>query len=239
MSATLTWNTPAPLRLRVGACVAVVLAHVVVIGAVLVAKHRPVEVQPPEETVQVRFVELAPQVQQAPTPPVPKPEPKPEPPKPQPPKPQPKPTPAPKPEPKPLSDTALSTPEPQPVAPPAPPPPAAAPTAPEPAKPAAPPAPVSNEPRRIGQIDYAGTPHMPEYPRASTRMHEEGRVVIRVVINTSGGVTSATVEQSSGFPRLDAAALETARQERFKPYTENGVAYPASATVPYVFSLRN
>ena len=80
---------------------------------------------------------------------------------------------------------------------------------------------------------------MPEYPRTSKRLGEEGKVLVRLLINTRGLVDKATLEKSSGFNRLDEAALEAARRGRFKPYTENGMAIAAIAIVPFDFTLRN
>ncbi len=269
MSATLHWNAPASTGLRVGAGAAVVLLHAAVVGAIFAAQSDQHVVEP-VETIEVRFVEIAPQVQvatapPAPTPPAPEPEPAPRPvPEPPKPKPKPKPKPAkpvpkqeikqPPPEPLPPSETALTTqpapePEPTPAAEPAPvADPAPAPVAssePPSGKPeasdrsASPQAPVSNEPKLVGRIEYLGPPPMPEYPRASRRLGEEGKVLVRLLINARGLVDQATLEKSSGFRRLDDAALEAAKRGRFKPYTENGVAMAAIAIVPFDFTLRN
>lgn len=89
------------------------------------------------------------------------------------------------------------------------------------------------------QIEYLGARPMPNYPMASRRMREEGRVVVLVEINTQGLVERATVDSSSGFPRLDESALAAARKARMKPYSRNGVAYPAKAKIPFDFVMRN
>src|SRR5690606_37034999 len=126
-------------------------------------------------------------------------------------------------------------PRPQPAAPqasaPSPMPPAGTPDAAQQrsAAPDLPQAPRADTPRLIGNVDYVGKRPMPQYPRTSQRMREEGRVVIRVTINVRGTVDRAVVQRSSGHERLDEAALEAARQSRFRPYTENGVPYPAMA----------
>lgn len=263
MSATSHWNTPVPAGLRVGAGVAVVFLHAAVVGAMLVAQAEPVPAKP-VEAVQVRFVEIAPQVQvaaapPAPTPPAPQPEPKPEPkpkpqpkpkpvpPKPVPPKPKPAPTPPPKPVappplPAPPSETALSqpAPAPAPATESAPAPAAARPPSGKPESSqhtAAPQALVSNEPRRVSSIAYLGDPPQPVYPRSAQRMNEEGSVVVRIRVNTSGRVETAVVEKSSGFSRLDDAAVEAAKRGRFKPYTENGVAFVAETPMTFNFFM--
>lgn len=51
-----------------------------------------------------------------------------------------------------------------------------------------------------------------QYP-ATARLHrQEGRVVVRIVIQEDGQITLATIAKSSGHDALDQAALETIRQ---------------------------
>ena len=45
------------------------------------------------------------------------------------------------------------------------------------------------------------------------------------------------VQKSSGYARLDQAAIQAMRQARFRPYTENGIAYPARVDIPFDFVL--
>lgn len=163
----------------------------------------------------------------------PEPEPVPEAIQPEPkPEPKPKPKPKPKPTPKPIP---VIKPVVKPVAPVA-----AAPAgkASAPAVPKAPPAPVDpNRPRMIGKVDYLGKRPSPVYPRVSERRGEQGRVVVRVLISPQGNVLKVSVRSSSGHERLDEAALKAARGARFKPYTENGIAYQAMADIPFDFVL--
>ncbi|MEO6958487.1 MAG: energy transducer TonB [Burkholderiaceae bacterium] len=95
----------------------------------------------------------------------------------------------------------------------------------------------SNQPRLIGTVDYLGSRPHPDYPRVSMRRGETGRVVVRVFISRQGLVEKATVRTSSGFSRLDESAVNAVRAARFKPYTENGVPYPAIADIPFDFVL--
>lgn len=69
------------------------------------------------------------------------------------------------------------------------------------------------------------------------RRGETGRVVVRVLISRQGQVEKASVRTSSGFSRLDDAAVNAVRTARFKPYTENGVPFPAMADIPFDFVL--
>ena len=207
------------------------------------------EVTPPDPTPPQPETPPEPEVTPAPEPeppppePVVEPEPEPEPPpvvepppapKPPPPPPKPKPEPKPKPAPKPT---------PQPVAKPVetpalPPKPTGAPEgatrnqAPQVA-------PNPNEPVMLSSVEYRGARPMPVYPRMSQRLREEGVAIVLVDIDTSGQVSRAVIDKSSGFERLDEAALEAARKARFTPASIGGVPRNARAKLPFNFVLRN
>lgn len=171
------------------------------------------------------------------TPPLPKPPPPvPTPPQPKPPLPQPK-APSPPPPPMPL---AIPDPVPVPTAPvgvttpPAPLPPIAAPVAATPAPPAPPPAPKIELPS--SDADYLQNPK-PPYPPMSQRLGEQGKVVVRVLIGTDGQAQQAEVKTSSGFERLDQAALATVKRWRYVPGKRNGVVEAMWFNVPINFVL--
>lgn len=65
----------------------------------------------------------------------------------------------------------------------------------------------------------------------------EGRVVVRVLVRTDGTVGTVLVNQSSGNPPLDRAAVEAAASWRFQPATRDGVAIDAWAVIPVRFVL--
>jgi protein TonB len=50
------------------------------------------------------------------------------------------------------------------------------------------------------------------YPAAARIERAEGRVMVKIVISEDGSVGEIEVVQSSGFPSLDKAAIETIRQ---------------------------
>jgi TonB family protein len=70
-------------------------------------------------------------------------------------------------------------------------------------------------------------PQYPDYPQESEAAHETGSVQVQLRVSTEGNVIDQRVEASSGFPRLDEAALVAAAQCQFKPATRNGVAEEA------------
>lgn len=77
----------------------------------------------------------------------------------------------------------------------------------------------------------------PDYPMFSKRLNEQGKVVLRVELGEDGHVANAEVKTSSGFRRLDEAALNTVKKWRCKPVMRNGVAVPATALQPFNFVL--
>lgn len=142
-----------------------------------------------------------------------------------------------------MPPSVLPLPLPPPIAPeaaPAPPP-VAAPVQlpPTPAAPiASPPAPTPSLPRTIppSAIQYI-VPPAPVYPRQSARMRESGRAVVRVLIDEGGLPRTVQLATSTGFARLDDAALAAVRNCRFKPWLDDGVAVAAWANIPIEFEL--
>lgn len=103
----------------------------------------------------------------------------------------------------------------------------------------APPAPPPPAPPRelpASAIQYLEPP-APVYPRASRRLNEAGLVVVRVFVGSDGLPRQLQLLQSSGFARLDEAALESVRHARFKPPTENGQPTAGWARIPIPFEL--
>ena len=111
------------------------------------------------------------------------------------------------------------------------------PVVPAPAEPvvaAAPPAPTEPRAIDIGVVRYLQHPVL-VYPPQSRRLGEQGRVHVRVLVDVAGLPKELRIVRSSGFARLDEAALATVRTTRFKPYTENGVALAFWVVMPLVF----
>ncbi len=100
---------------------------------------------------------------------------------------------------------------------------------------AAPPAPTKLE-LPSTDADYLNNPR-PPYPPLSKRMGEQGKVVIRTLIGADGLAQEASIHQSSGFDRLDQAALTTARKWRYVPGKRAGVAEAMWFNVPFTFVL--
>jgi protein TonB len=102
----------------------------------------------------------------------------------------------------------------------------------------APPPPPAPKTVAITSVQYLMPPVL-EYPLASRRLREQGRVEVRLLVDARGLPQQAQVVRSSGHKRLDEAALVTVRATRFKPYTENGVPQSFWVVMPLVFELEN
>lgn len=77
----------------------------------------------------------------------------------------------------------------------------------------------------------------PAYPALSKRLKEIGRVLLSVHVSREGSALSVDVLSSSGFSRLDEAAVTAVRRWRFVPAQQGGRAIAAVVTVPIEFSL--
>jgi protein TonB len=100
---------------------------------------------------------------------------------------------------------------------------------------AAPPAPASVQ-LPSSNADYLQNPK-PAYPPLSKRLGEQGKVIVRVLIAADGQPQKAELKQSSGFERLDQAALTTVMKWRYVPGKRGGVAEDMWFNVPINFVL--
>ena len=96
----------------------------------------------------------------------------------------------------------------------------------------------SNTPAETAPTALAyGTRTPVPYPRDAMRRHEQGTVVLRVLVGADGVPQIVEVESSSGSPRLDNAARDAVMHWRFQPGTRGGAAHGAWARVPIAFDL--
>lgn len=77
----------------------------------------------------------------------------------------------------------------------------------------------------------------PVYPPASRRAGEQGTVRLKVLVDTSGKASNVQVTQTSGFPRLDQAAMEAVRKWRFVAATDGTNKIQAYTQVAVTFKL--
>ena len=192
---------------------------------------RPHYAVAPGESIEMTLIESAPAPPAEPiTEPAPLPEPEVAPPPPEPlPEPMPQPIP-------PVMVEPLPAPVPKPA------------TKALPARRAAPPVQPANSPkgaaatagprgvRTNAKPNYLSNPP-PAYPLASKAAQEEGVVLLSVEVNAQGRPASVRVRRSSGFSRLDEAALRAVRGWRFSPARVGGIAISSEVEVPVRFQL--
>lgn len=85
-------------------------------------------------------------------------------------------------------------------------------------------------------VEYIQAPQ-PVYPQMSKRMGEQGRVMLRILVNEKGMPDQVLVHTSSGSPRLDEAGRQAALRAQFKPHMEGGHAVAVYVIVPLNFQL--
>jgi protein TonB len=77
----------------------------------------------------------------------------------------------------------------------------------------------------------------PTYPAAARRDGEEGTVRLRVLVDQRGRPADVQVARSSGFQRLDDAAINAVRRWRFQAATNGTTAVSAWTQVAITFKL--
>lgn len=242
-------QTPNPMKKKVlAALIAVVVGHMGVLWAVNHMKApelKPIEKEP----LKVRFVKI--QEPPKPLPPKPKEEPKKEPIKPKEVKIVEKPQPTPpkkvekvqqvkkaevvkpvvKPTETPVKPTVTTTITEKKVEKPV--------VQPEQSKPVTQPEPADASPKSVSiggsGVQWSRSPK-PVYSNQDLQ-GENRRVVVLIEANEKGSIVNARITRSSGVPALDEKILRAVKGAKFKPYKENGVAYPIRAEQPFDLEL--
>jgi protein TonB len=231
---------PARTNSRLVIAIAIVAAlHVAALAAVMMLRHEPLQAALESHVMIAQLLPPTPPAQPVAVQSI-APSPKPAPPVRTKPKVQPKPAPA-------LKPTPMRTPPPLPrEASPSPTPVAAAdPTPPAPAAAAAPPvaaAPATSRetmeisaPKNVSHVECNIA--KPDYPSLSRRRGETGTAYVRFVVGLNGKLESIELKKSSGFSRLDDAALAAVHASACKPYLDNGQPVRAAYSQPFDFSL--
>jgi len=245
-SDALTGVPPVPavrMNRRVVTAAAIVVAlHVSLIAVLLSKRDTPVPVAIESHTITAELLQPEPvaapsALQSTPTPPPPKPVPhvvrqKPKV------QPKPKPVRTPLPVAQAPSQHQIDTPAPPtPPAPPGPPVPAPQPAAAPAAAAQGKPTMALSAPKNVSHLDCRIV--QPDYPMLSRRRGESGTAYVHFVVGLSGKIENIQLKKSSGYDRLDDAALAAMRESSCKPYLENGEPVRAAYTQPFAFSLQD
>ncbi|MCL2589564.1 MAG: energy transducer TonB [Betaproteobacteria bacterium] len=87
-------------------------------------------------------------------------------------------------------------------------------------------------------VSYFSNPE-PEYPPQSRRLREQGLVKLRVHVTEQGRAGEVMLYKSSGYERLDKAALNAVWQWRFRPAQRAGTPVAGWVVVPFRFELQS
>ncbi len=75
------------------------------------------------------------------------------------------------------------------------------------------------------------------YPAESVKLQEEGKCVVKVVVDASGDLHDPRIATSSGFERLDAACLAAMSAGHMLPAIKNGAPVETTVSMPIQWSL--
>jgi len=103
---------------------------------------------------------------------------------------------------------------------------------------APPPAPVRKIARSAPAYDKRRSYTLPDYPPSELRAGNEGTVYLDLFVTVDGRIGEVRVKTSSGFPRLDEAAIShVKRTYRLSPAMEDGKPVADWVTLPVVFRI--
>ena len=77
----------------------------------------------------------------------------------------------------------------------------------------------------------------PAYPSSERRLGHEGTVILAIEVLANGRVGQVRVEKSSGYERLDEAAVRQTSRWRLRAGTRDGVPLPMWKRIPVHFRL--
>jgi len=86
-------------------------------------------------------------------------------------------------------------------------------------------------------VSYFSNPE-PEYPSQSRRLREQGLVKLRVHVTEQGRTGEVALHKSSGYNRLDKAAMDAVWRWRFHPAQRAGTPVAGWVVVPIRFELQ-
>ena len=86
-------------------------------------------------------------------------------------------------------------------------------------------------------VRYART-NKPRYPGKARRAGWEGTTVLKVLVDSRGAPDRVTVDRTSGFEILDAAAVRAVGRWRFHPARRGGDSVASWVRIPVAFKLK-
>ena len=103
--------------------------------------------------------------------------------------------------------------------------------------------PITHPSRNVGSApnptpkDLIAIRQGPDYPVESRMFREQGKVALKIWLTEQGTMTDAVVEHSSGFPRLDDAAVRYIKDRwHYRPANKDD-AMPKTVLAEVMFKL--
>lgn len=78
----------------------------------------------------------------------------------------------------------------------------------------------------------------PTYPSISRRLGEKGTVTLEILVKASGTVGEVKVKKTSGYKRLDTAAINAIKRWHFVPASQAGIAIDYWYEIDFDFGIR-
>ena len=76
-----------------------------------------------------------------------------------------------------------------------------------------------------------------QYPPISYDNAEEGTVTLLLAVQTDGSISDIRIARSSGYQRLDTAAVRSLRQAKFQPATCHGKPIAVRIHQSFIFKI--
>ena len=76
-----------------------------------------------------------------------------------------------------------------------------------------------------------------QYPPISRDNGDEGTVTLLLAVQTDGSISDIRIARSSGYQRLDAAAVRSLRQAKFQPATCHGKPIAVQIHQSFTFKI--
>lgn len=98
---------------------------------------------------------------------------------------------------------------------------------------------ASSAATKIGTMPSVIKTVAPTYPAEASRAGQEGVVILIATLDETGQLRNLSIDSSSGYPLLDQAAIETARQWQYVPAKDSsGTNIASQVGIPISFILQ-
>lgn len=90
----------------------------------------------------------------------------------------------------------------------------------------------------LDQPPRASSKFPPRYPPSLLKRKQDGRVIVRAMVDENGSVGEVTIKESSGHSEMDQAAMSAIKRWRYKPAIKGGRKVRAPVVQPFNFKVQ-